>query len=144
MIRSVAAYRRRVRQAMRRLLGRIGPWRLAALVGVLLPAVAVAQNSKWVTTGVTGRLIYVPDPQGDRIPNFSMVGYGAGKRAIPSDIPVKVHIDPIAGDNTANIQNAINQVDRSVVAKYLPARAASARPAVPAGATPKNNTAAAQ
>jgi Uncharacterized protein conserved in bacteria (DUF2147) len=44
-------------------------------------------------------------------------------------------------------ENAINQVDRSVVAKYLPARAASARPsapAVPAGATPKNNTAAAQ
>jgi hypothetical protein len=36
------------------------------------------------------------------------------------------------------------QVDRAVVAKYLPARAASARPAVPAGATPKNNTAAAQ
>ena len=41
-------------------------------------------------------------------------------------------------------ENAINQVDRSVVTKYLPARAASARPAVPAGATPKNNTAAAQ
>jgi uncharacterized protein (DUF2147 family) len=44
-------------------------------------------------------------------------------------------------------ENAINQVDRSVVAKYLPARAASARPsapAVPAGATPKNNTAAAR
>jgi hypothetical protein len=37
------------------------------------------------------------------------------------------------------------KVDRAVVAKYLPARAASARPsAVPAGATPKHNTAAAQ
>jgi uncharacterized protein (DUF2147 family) len=40
--------------------------------------------------------------------------------------------------------SAMAQVDRAVVAKYLPARAASARPAVPAGATPKNNTAAAQ
>jgi uncharacterized protein (DUF2147 family) len=40
--------------------------------------------------------------------------------------------------------SAMAQVDRAVVAKYLPARAAAARPAVPAGATPKNNTAAAQ
>jgi uncharacterized protein (DUF2147 family) len=40
--------------------------------------------------------------------------------------------------------SAMAQVDRAVVAKYLPARAASARPAVPAGATPKNSTAAAQ
>lgn len=79
-----------------------------ALACLLLPAVAVAQTSKWVTTSVTGRLIYVPDPQGDRIQNFSMVGYGAGKRAIPNNIPVVVHIDPIAGDNTAHIQNAIN------------------------------------
>jgi uncharacterized protein (DUF2147 family) len=40
--------------------------------------------------------------------------------------------------------SAMAQVDRAVVAKYLPARAASARPAVPAGATPKHSTAAAQ
>ena len=40
--------------------------------------------------------------------------------------------------------SAMAQVDRAVVAKYLPARAASARPAVPAGATPKSSTAAAQ
>jgi uncharacterized protein (DUF2147 family) len=40
--------------------------------------------------------------------------------------------------------SAMAQVDRAIIAKYLPARAASARPAVPAGAAPKNNTAAAQ
>ena len=40
--------------------------------------------------------------------------------------------------------SAMAQVDRAVVTKYLPARAAAARPAVPAGAIPKNNTAAAQ
>jgi hypothetical protein len=67
-----------------------------------------AQTSSWVKTGVTGRLIYVPDAQGDRIPDFSMVGYGAGKRDIPDDIPVVIDIDPIAGDNTQHIQNAIN------------------------------------
>jgi uncharacterized protein (DUF2147 family) len=38
--------------------------------------------------------------------------------------------------------SAMAQVDRAVVAKYLPARAASARPAVPAGTTPKNTAAA--
>ena len=69
---------------------------------------ADAQQTKWVTTGVTGRLIYVPDSEGDRIPDFSMVGYGAGKRNIPENIPVAIHIDPIAGDNTQHIQNAIN------------------------------------
>lgn len=37
-----------------------------------------------------------------------MVGYGAGLRAIPSNIGVVIHVDPIAGDNAQNIQNAIN------------------------------------
>ena len=59
-------------------------------------------------TGVTGRLIYVPDAQGDRVMDFSMAGYGGGKQAIPSDVPVVIHIDPIVGDNTQHIQNAIN------------------------------------
>ena len=40
--------------------------------------------------------------------------------------------------------SAMAKVDRAVVAKYLPARAAGAKPSVPAGATPKNSTAAAQ
>jgi hypothetical protein len=69
---------------------------------------AAAQESKWVKTGSTGRLIYVPDAQGDRIPDFSMVGYGAGKQVIPDTVPAIIHIDPIAGDNTQLIQNAIN------------------------------------
>ena len=63
--------------------------------GAISLAGPVAQESKWVKTGVTGRLIYVPDAQGDRIPDFSMVGYGAGKKAIPDNIPVRHrHIDP--------------------------------------------------
>jgi hypothetical protein len=80
----------------------------AALVCTFTCNDASAQSSNWVKTGVTGRLIYVPDAEGDRIPDFSMVGYGAGKRDIPGDIPVVIHIDPIAGDNTQHIQNAIN------------------------------------
>jgi hypothetical protein len=92
----------------------VAPVRSAAVVAFSLLAStcltfqAPAQTSNWVKTGVTGRLIYVPDAEGDRIPDFSMVGYGAGKQDIPSDIPVVIHIDPISGDNTQNIQNAIN------------------------------------
>jgi hypothetical protein len=71
---------------------------------------AAAQESRWVKTGATGRLIYVPDAQGDRVPDFSMVGYGTGKKAIPVDVPAVIHVDPVAGDNTAHIQAAINFV----------------------------------
>jgi hypothetical protein len=74
-----------------------------------LPGVpAVAQQSKWVTTGVSGRLIYVPDADGDRVADFSMVGYGVGKKPLPTGLPVVIHVNPLAGDNTQNIQNAIN------------------------------------
>jgi hypothetical protein len=85
--------------------------------GVLLAALTVglsgahAQSSKWVTTGVTGRLVYVPDPQGDRILDFSNVGYkGRGSDLLPDDVPTLRTVSPVAGDDTANIQAAINQV----------------------------------
>jgi hypothetical protein len=78
------------------------------LLFALVAIPTFAAESAWVKTGVTGRLIYVPDVDGDRIPDFSMVGYGEGQRPIPDDVSVVIHVDPIAGDNTANIQNAIN------------------------------------
>ena len=93
---------------MARLLGRIAGGVFVALACAFLPAEMWAQTTSWVKTGVTGRLIYVPDAEGDRIPDFSMVGYGAGKQEIPTNIPVVIHIDPLAGDNRQHIQNAIN------------------------------------
>ncbi len=66
-------------------------------------------ESQWVRRGTTSRLVYVPDAQGDRIPDFSNVGYRAGKMGLP-DVPVAVTVAPVAGDDTANIQSAINQV----------------------------------
>ena len=57
----------------------------------------------------TGRLIYVPDAEGDRILDFSDVGYqGRGTELIPDNIPNVVTVSPVAGDDTANIQAAIN------------------------------------
>jgi hypothetical protein len=76
-----------------------------------LAAHCAAADSQWVRTGATGRLIYVPDAEGDRILDFSGVGYqGRGTRLIPNDVPNIITLEAIAGDDTANIQAAINAV----------------------------------
>ena len=81
----------------------------ALLLACLMARSAYAVESRWVQNGTTGRLVYVPDAQGDRVPDFSDVGYRGGKQPLP-DVPVAVAIQPIAGDNTAHIQAAIDQV----------------------------------
>ena len=70
-----------------------------------------AAESQWVQRGATGRLIYVPDAQGDQIPDFSDVGYQAGRMAIP-DVATAATVQPGPGDDTAAIQAAINQVSQ--------------------------------
>ncbi|MEZ6089366.1 MAG: polysaccharide lyase family 8 super-sandwich domain-containing protein, partial [Pirellulaceae bacterium] len=67
------------------------------------------EPSRWVYQGIQAKLIYRPDAQGDRIPDFADVGYKAGREAIP-DVPVVVTVAPGAGDDTARIQAAIDQV----------------------------------
>jgi hypothetical protein len=90
---------------------RFAQFSAAAIAAVLLGAPHSAAESQWVRTGATGRLIYVPDAEGDRILDFSRVGYqGRGTQLIPNDVPNAVVISPIAGDDTANIQAAINAV----------------------------------
>lgn len=70
-----------------------------------------AAESQWVTTGVTGRLVYVPDAEGDRILDFSNVGYqGRGTALLPESVASVVTVPPQAGDDTSSIQAAINQV----------------------------------
>jgi len=74
-----------------------------------LPGYSV--ESEWVQTGATDRLIYVPDAEGDHVLDFSNVGYqGRGTELIPDNVPTAVTLSPIAGDDTASIQAAINQV----------------------------------
>ena len=55
------------------------------------------------------RLVYHSDKDGNRIPDFSHAGYKNGEADLP-ELPVALSIDPISGDNTAHIQDAINQV----------------------------------
>ena len=62
-----------------------------------------------VYPGTDGKLVYVPDEQGNTIHDSSHAGYGGGGVAIPT-VPVKETIWPVAGDNTANIQAAIDKV----------------------------------
>jgi hypothetical protein len=70
-----------------------------------------AVESQWVQTDITGRLIYTPDAEGDRIMDFSDVGYkGRGTTLIPNNVPSVVSVSPVAGDDTQHIQDAINQV----------------------------------
>lgn len=56
------------------------------------------QGNKWVSQ---------PDAEGYILPDFSHAGYMGGDADIPS-VPVVRTISPIAGDNTAHIQTAID------------------------------------
>jgi len=86
--------------------------RLLLLAGMMITnAAAYSQTgtSTWVQTGSNGKLQYTPDSKGNRIPDFSMVGYRFGEEAIPS-IPVVKTLNAVSGDNLAQIQAAINEV----------------------------------
>ncbi|MEY9997220.1 hypothetical protein ABIE67_010268 [Streptomyces sp. V4I8] len=56
-----------------------------------------------------GRLVYRADAYGNRIPDFSSVGYHRGDRAVPR-LPVAVTVGPAgSGDDTARIQTAVQR-----------------------------------
>src|SRR5918994_3610334 len=62
-----------------------------------------------VYPGTDGKLVYVPDEHGNTILDSSHAGYGGGGVPIPT-VPVKETIWPVAGDNTATVQAAIDKV----------------------------------
>lgn len=66
-------------------------------------------TSSWVQTGSNGKLQYTPDVKGNRIPDFSMVGYRFGEEAIPT-VPVVKTLNAVSGDNLSQIQTAIDEV----------------------------------
>lgn len=70
----------------------------------------VAQNtSSWVYYDANHKLQYMSDSLGNTILDFSWAGYQGGGVATPS-VTVKASVSPSGGDDTANIQAAINQV----------------------------------
>lgn len=72
---------------------------------------AQQSKSEWVYIGRSGKLNYKTLDKGDKIMDFSYAGYMGGGVAIPT-IAVKVTLNPIDGDNTDAIQNAITQVSK--------------------------------
>src|SRR4051794_6251949 len=60
-----------------------------------------------VYPGAQGKLAYTADEQGNTIPDFSHAGYGGGGVPIPT-VSIKETVWPVAGDNTANLQAAID------------------------------------
>ncbi len=66
-------------------------------------------QSNIIYSGSDGKLVYKTDNAGNRIPDFSYAGYRNSNVPIPY-IAVVDSVSPVAGDNTSNIQNAINRV----------------------------------
>jgi hypothetical protein len=76
-----------------------------------LSAVVFSQTgtSTLVSLDANGKLLYNADSKGNTVPDFSYVGYKNSDQDIPT-VPVVLTISAVFGDNTQNIQNAINQV----------------------------------
>lgn len=72
-------------------------------------------GSTYALIGESGRLVRPLDERGDRLSDFSTAGYKYGLQPVPDtntlfDSTRIVTVSPGAGDDTARIQNAINQV----------------------------------
>jgi hypothetical protein len=82
----------------------------ALFAGILLcHAQDILPSTSLVYPGVDGKLVYIADSLGNKIPDFSNAGYRGGGSTIPY-IPNKVTVWPVPGDNSANVQAAIDKV----------------------------------
>ncbi|MEM6327750.1 MAG: peptidoglycan-binding protein, partial [Bacteroidota bacterium] len=83
---------------------------LPVLAFVCLSSLAAAQ-SEWessiVYEGDNGRLVYVTDAEGNRIPDFSHAGYRGGGVPLP-DVGTRFTLSPGDGDDTARIQTLLD------------------------------------
>jgi len=76
----------------------------------LFAARAGATDAQWVHFNTNHVLVYSNDDLGNHIPDFSYAGFGRGGVALPTSAVVKMTLSPIVGDNTTQIQNALNSV----------------------------------
>ena len=82
---------------------------VAMLLASNLSAAPRRNQPRLVSQAQDGRLVYDVDQQGNVVPDFSYCGYAGGNRPIP-DAPIKVVVPATTGDETAQIQKAINYV----------------------------------
>src|SRR4051812_31407046 len=83
--------------------------RLFAVVLSFTATARAADAPPAVSQTKDGKLAYITNDKGDRIPDFSTAGYLGGGVAIP-DAPVRIVVPQHAGDSTARIQRAIDYV----------------------------------
>ena len=69
----------------------------------------IPPTTSLVYPGTDGRLVYVSDSLGNKIPDFSNAGYKGGGVPIPY-VAIKETVWPVLGDNSENIQAAIDRV----------------------------------
>src|SRR5678815_3125386 len=69
----------------------------------------IPPTTSLVFPGIDGKLVYIADSLGNKIPDFSNAGYKGGGVPIPY-VPVKATVWPIAGDNADKVQKAIDSV----------------------------------
>lgn len=81
-----------------------------ALVGMRVGSAADASR-RYVHVGPDGRLIYETSDRGDRMPDYSHAGF-LGGGVEPPLVPALVVVSPIDGDDTAEIQRAVDYVSR--------------------------------
>ena len=79
------------------------------LSGFLTLAAAPKKLLPIISVGKDGHLVYGLDERGNRVPDFSTCGYAGSDRPIPEVIS-KVIVAPVAGDETARIQKALDYV----------------------------------
>lgn len=82
---------------------------LGALLCWVTPAVALTNQSSWAYPGADGRLVYRRTPLGDRILDYSALGFRQGAEPIPK-VPVRETLSPQPGDDGGAIQAALNRV----------------------------------
>jgi hypothetical protein len=79
------------------------------LNGFIVKAQDIPPTTSLVYPGTDGRLVYVADSLGNKIPDFSNAGYKGGGVPIPY-VAIKETVWPVPGDNSDNIQAAIDRV----------------------------------
>src|SRR5437764_13262185 len=84
---------------------------LASIGSTVIAAPRVPATRPIVADPRSGHLSYNPDPNGDRVPDFSYCGYRASEVPIPN-APIRIVVPPIDGDNTDRIQTAIDEVSK--------------------------------
>ncbi|NND35123.1 MAG: T9SS type A sorting domain-containing protein [Saprospiraceae bacterium] len=89
-----------------------GPFKVCYFVFVLSTWLYTLQGQEYsaiVFSDSTNCLLYRSDADGNRIPDFSQVGYKLGREPLP-DVKVVATISPLPGDNTQHIQEAIDMI----------------------------------